>query len=186
MKKKLKCTACGQKGHWHGDPECPKKGLKPEGQISTVDVPPPPSPYNLLDDDSDDDDGDFTMVTNDKVAFVVTGPSEEKPPAPVGRHSKDKSSSSSSVQRSGKPTADTHFAYGPFKCEQCGHVAASRDKKHADWIDTIIDIAKEKRAKYQEDFVQYLIECGKVVEEEVDFVSAGTAGPSMERSKLHA
>ena len=88
---------------------------------------------------------------------------------------KSKSASSSTDHRSGKPTGQTHFAYGPFKGEQYGHVAASRDKKHVDWIDTIIDIAKEKRAKYQEEFVQYLIECGKVVEEKGEFVSAGTA-----------
>ena len=143
-----------------------------------------PSPYSLLDDDSDDDDGDFTLVTNDKVAFVVTGPSDEKPPTPVGRREKSKSASSSTDHRLGKPTGETRFAYGPFKGEQCGHVAASRDKNHVDWIDTIIDIAKEKRAKYQEEFVQYLKDCGKVVEEEVDFVSAGTAGPSVVEEKL--
>ena len=155
----------------------PEQGNKLEGQMSTVDVPPPPRPYNFLDDDSKDDDaGDFTMVTNDKVALVVTGPSDEKSPTPVGwRESKSKSASSSTDHRSGKPTGETRFAYGPLKGEQHGHVAASRDKKHVDWIDTIIEIAKEKRGKYQEELVQYLIECGKVVEEEVEFVSAGTA-----------
>ena len=174
LKKTTKCTACGQTGHWHGDLECPKKDMKPTAQMSTMSVPPPPRPYRFLYDDSEDDDaGDFTDVRNDKVAFVVTGPSDEPPPTPLGRR-KGKGESASSTDRSGKPTGETSFAYGPFEGEQYGHVAQSRDKKHNDWIDTNIEIAQEKRAKYQDEFVQYLIECGRVVEEEVEFVSAST------------
>ena len=41
LKKRTKRSACGQTGHWAGDLACPKGSIRPEGHMSTLDVPIP-------------------------------------------------------------------------------------------------------------------------------------------------
>ena len=46
-KAKTHCVACGEKGHWKGDPECKKRGRQPQAAIGapapTGRQPPPPA-----------------------------------------------------------------------------------------------------------------------------------------------
>ena len=70
LKKTTKCTACGQKGHWAMDPECPKKAVRPEGHLA----------HTLISDDSDGDDDegysfgvvDLAGTSSSNAAYVAT------------------------------------------------------------------------------------------------------------------
>ena len=64
LKARAKCSACGQTGHWAGDPGCPKgkgkggakggpgagKGFKPMASVASAALGLPPGTWNLLGD----------------------------------------------------------------------------------------------------------------------------------------
>ena len=82
LKKTTKCTACGQKGHWAMDLECPKKAIRPEGHLAHAPVGG--------DSDSDDDEGySFGVVdlagsaSSSGAAYVAAALMANKPKSPL-------------------------------------------------------------------------------------------------------
>ena len=74
LKSVTQCTACFQRGHWVGDPECPKSGKKGKGKASPKRRPgvnhspkkkaQPPATFFVLHEEIQSDEGDIKIVFN--------------------------------------------------------------------------------------------------------------------------